>query len=97
MPGLEVLEISTTLLRDFCLMSPLDGCCRAADLPSLGKTAIAVSPTAAEGDAVTPQGKTPGDAETLWPSGHGLPTGLAAIADAAEHVSPFSSEHKVLQ
>ena len=78
-----------------CLISLVYDRCRPADLPSQGKKALAASPTAEDGEAVTPQAKEPERADQLSPSDHSLPTGLAAIADAAEHASPFSSEHKV--
>ena len=70
---------------------------RSADLPSRGQKETAASPTSEGVNTVTPQAKEPEQADALSPSVHSLPTGLAAIADAAEHASPFSSELEVLQ
>ena len=77
--------------------------CRSAELPSLGKKAkladAVASPTADPENADTRPGlqapNEPEDAQIPTSPGHSLLTGLAAIADAAEHASPFSSELKV--
>ena len=65
---------------------------RVSDLPSVGRSPTAASP---KDDDATPV-KEEDDIEVAdLASGHSMPTGLAAIAEAAEHASPFSSELKV--
>ena len=58
----------------------------------MGRSPAAASP---KDDDATPV-KEEDDREAAdLASGHSMPTGLAAIAEAAEHASPFSSELKV--
>lgn len=67
---------------------------RSPELFSVGRKAPSASPASIPQNAATPPGKDAGDAEAVSSPDH-MPTGLAAIAAAAEHASPFSSELKV--